>query len=292
MNQTIQELQHLHESRQRQQQDEPGQKSPLGDALERLAETLARRSAEFEAELDAAPLEGICQIHGCGQTLNRARSEENGKLAYDCPECTAAAKAAEIARRQSVAQIPTDIRHARFSNFNDKATPADNSKTPRQFAERFASLYRGEIRNLIVSGTPGIGKGHLAACVCNHRILKGVRGIHWVTAPNAFSAYHRAYNDNATADYIRYLVSRSLLVLDECALRELPKDGEQILFEIFDGRQKAGAQSILLSNAVKAELYAWLGERVIDRLRSGGGDFLWGEWESKRGTNLDAANSI
>lgn len=267
---------------------------PLAAALASLQAKMAEQSAAFESELDSAPLERPCATHPeIRAVFDRERSEEVGRVVYACARCDEAAAQRERFRRQSEIGIPSDVRNARFSNFDRTGKGiSGSSRTPAEFAEAAAKFARGEMRNLMLAGTPGIGKGHLAAAILNRLIDEGAKGLLWISAGKLFADYHAAYEDNSNAAYIAYLASRRILVLDECAFRDLPRDGEQILFELLDARQKRGNQTLILSNAVKQALYEWLGERVIDRLRSGGGDFLWGQWESKRGTDRDGANNL
>lgn len=80
-----------------------------------------------------------------------------------------------------------------------------------------------------------------------------------------------------------------LLILDELCLRDLPADGEEILFTLFDSRQKTARRTLCLGNKPAQETRLWLGDRISDRLRSGGVTFCYGAWQSMRGGAGDGA---
>jgi DNA replication protein DnaC len=187
--------------------------------------------------------------------------------------------------------IPFDVCGSTIDNFHldrPNVKTGEGFNSPSKFLE-FAEMHRcGEIRNLILAGTPGIGKGHLAAALAIEAIDAGKR-VAWIECARLFGSYHAAYATQSTDRVIEPLVSADLLVLDEICLRKLPEDGEEILFTVLDGRHKAKRQTILLGNKTAKETRAWLGERIRDRLNSGGLRFAFGEWDSMRGNDADGA---
>jgi DNA replication protein DnaC len=94
----------------------------------------------------------------------------------------------------------------------------------------------------------------------------------------------RKDSDRSESQVMDYYSNVGLLVLDEIGLRDnLPSDGEEILFDIIEGRKNAKRQTVLLGNKSAEETRAWLGERIRDRLISGGLKFCFGSWQSMRG---------
>lgn len=259
-------------------------------ALDQLLATIAAKSDQFAAKLASMPSERVCTVHpGRSATLNEEASYAAGKAVYRCPECVTTSAAARRERRILAAGIPSDVHHATLLNFH---TRRENVKleqgfvTPETFLQNALKFSKGEVRNLLLCGTPGIGKGHLAAALAIEAIDAG-ESVAWTDCAALFSAYHRAYADNRQKQVIGPYVQAALLVLDEVCLRDLPADGEEILFAIFDKRHKAALPSILLGNATAAKVRGWLGGRITDRLRTGGVAFCYGEWESMRGNGDD-----
>lgn len=259
-------------------------------SLSRLLTRIEAQSSAFEASLSALPSSKPCQRHP-SQTavLLIDRSWQDKRPVYGCPACADDVRAARRTRRIAATGIPADVRHATLANF-DTARPgiAAAYHTPAQFLEAARKLQDSEIRNLILCGKPGIGKGHLAAALAI-TFLDAGRTVAWTDCATLFQAYHEAYKTNTTARVIHHHATAALLVLDELGLRDLPADGEEILFAILDRRHKSALPTILMGNQPAEKTKQWLGGRITDRLRSGHCLLRYGEWESLRGKTGDGA---
>lgn len=262
-------------------------------ALDGLLDAIRAKSEAFMAMLDAQPQTRTCHIESHGfASLNHAASLEAAKPVYSCPMCEHEAMIARQMRRIEAAGIPADVRHATLANFvleRPGVKSGEGLVPPAKFREK-AEIFAAEgVRNLVLAGTPGIGKGHLAAALAILAITKG-QSVRWIECARLFSEYHRAYKQDRTDGVLDAYTRPALLVLDEIGLRDLPADGEEILFAILDARHKSGRQTILLGNKTAKESREWLGSRITDRLRSGGISFCYGEWESMRGKDQDGAD--
>ncbi|GAA5134030.1 hypothetical protein GCM10023213_04920 [Prosthecobacter algae] len=262
------------------------------EKLDRLLQKIAERTSEFEKQLDAEPQTLHCGMHGPDQRrLDRDASIQAARPVYTCPGCEQAKFEQRYLQRMEEAEIPADVRHATLENFRTDlpgVMPGRGHHTPVQFLEAARQFATGSLRNLIIAGTPGIGKGHLAAALARHEILLG-RRVRWIECARLFANFHRAYQTETGDALLTRYAAPSLLILDEVCLRDLPADGEEILFAILDRRHKAGRRSILLGNKPAQETRHWLGDRISDRLRSGGVTFCYGEWPSARGSTNDGA---
>jgi len=259
--------------------------------LDRLCATITAKSEAFERMLDACQQAILCDSHGTAAMLNREASRAAAEPVWTCPACEREKLAKRHAKRIEVAGIPADVRHATLENFgvNRPATKAsDGCVSPMKFLEAAKKFEAGEVRNVGFAGTPGIGKGHLAAALAISALARG-QSVAWVECARLFSVYHRSYKTDETELVTDKYAAAKLLVLDEICLRDLPADGEEILFSILDRRHKAGLQTIFLGNAPAEAIRKWLGSRIVDRLRSGGVAFCYGEWQSMRGGENDGA---
>jgi DNA replication protein DnaC len=260
-------------------------------ALDRLEATIRAKSEEFAAMLDAEPQKKACELHGTPAILNREASLAAAKPVWTCPACESERLAKRHAKRIEAAGIPADVRHATLENFSTDRAGVKTDKGfvgPEKFLAAARNFAAGQVRNVGFAGTPGIGKGHLAAALAIEA-LKGGKSVAWIECARLFAAYHRAYKTDETEAVTDRYASASLIVLDEICLRDLPADGEEILFGILDRRHKAGRQTIFLGNAPADAIRKWLGSRIVDRLRSGGVSFCYGEWQSMRGGENDGA---
>lgn len=260
--------------------------------MDKLWLSIKKRQDECNAALDALDPTRPCQTHaGAVSVLNRDASWGKAEGIYDCQLCQDENEAEERRLLIERSDVPSDVQHATLDNFKvDRSNVRAESgfMPPAAFLAAARRFQAGEIRNVVFAGTPGIGKGHLAGALAIEELDKGNR-IAWADCAGLFSDYHRAYKTGETEDLILHYATARLLVLDEICLRELPSDGEEILYAILDKRHKAGRRTILLGNKTAAESRKWLGSRISDRLRSGGIAFCYGEWDSMRGQEEDGS---
>jgi len=274
--------------------------TPLHDPLKSLTAAIERRHQRFLSDIARCPKTKSCHQHpDTIAEFDHDRTILNGAITYRCADCDRAAEEAQFVKIQNNCGVPYDVRHATFENFDYHRKPDHvDSCTPSDFLRAATSFTAGTFRNLILSGTCGIGKGHLGAAVINAAIAQkrvrpqGQLTAKWVTAHNLFSACHELYKTTGIEPLLHHYASRNLLVLDECAMAEMPRDGQRIFYEIIDRRQKQTDRVMLtlfLTNATVPALKQWLGAPAVDRLRSGGVKALWGSWPSARGTDIDRA---
>lgn len=260
-------------------------------ALDRLTATIQAKSEAFESMLDACQQSKPCPNHGTPAALNREASFAAAQPVWTCPTCEHEKLVKRHAKRIEAAGIPADVRHATLENFSTDRAGVKTEKGfvgPEKFLAAARNFAAGQVRNVGFAGTPGIGKGHLAAALAIEALKSG-KSVAWIECARLFAAYHRAYKTDETEAVTDRYASASLIVLDEICLRELPADGEEILFAILDRRHKAGLPTIFLGNAPAEAIRKWLGSRIVDRLRSGGVSFCYGEWQSMRGGENDGA---
>lgn len=261
--------------------------------LEQKLSGIFKRSEQFENELKSAP--DTIRCFRCGYATavkNDEKSWKAGMVAYDCPDCAEDDRQQRIGAAIERAGIPTDVRHATLENYTTSRPSIQTEAgqhSPVQFLEAARRFKLKGDRNLVLAGSVGIGKGHLAAALAKFFIEQHWK-VAWIECARLFRDYHRAYKDGTHEAIADRLGTVGLLVLDEICLRDLPADGEEILFSILDQRHKGGRPTILLANKPAAEIKAWLGDRITDRLRSGGVSFCYGEWESMRGRPTDSAH--
>jgi len=266
-------------------------------SVDRLLASIDAHGERTLARLAALPKTKDCETCGHPAYLdeNSLWSDESTKKAviivpveprYHCPACAEKRDQERFEQRLAALGIPPDVRRATLDNYRTDrpgAMTGTGYASPAKFLVCARMLAAGEIRNLVLSGTVGIGKGHLGAALCSLRLKEGKRAA-WIGCHKLFRDYHKAYESSSNDAVIAPLIRADLLVLDEIGLRDkLPSDGEEILFDIIEGRKNAKRQTVLLGNKSAEETRAWLGERIRDRLISGGLKFCFGSWQSMRG---------
>lgn len=273
--------------------DSSNYETPFAERLEQVIGAIARRSDEFQEQLNAMPQQVACSRHPAQiASLDHDASFKQAMPVYRCLVCDKEGSPSQqdITKFKLLAAgVPSDVIHASFDNFDTERTgviEADAYKTPQQFLEAAKSFAKGEARNLFLCGPPGIGKGHLASSVARKFIESG-RSVVWAECQKIFNEIHASYAISESERILRKYSRPDLLVLDEICFRTMPADGEEILFFILSPRYQNGMQTILLGNMQAWPTKQWLGARISDRLRSGGVRFMYGVWDSMRGGELD-----
>lgn len=267
---------------------ESGHVDPTG--LDAMLARIREKSEAFERHLSECPQTMPCPCGGTAK-LDVDASFKAQCSQYTCEKCEEKKAEQRFIALLDKACIPSDVRHATIENFQTNRQRINPKyQVPARFVEAAKEFLVKGKRNIILSGIPGIGKGHLAAAIAIHFIKLGWR-VAWIECARLFRDYHKAYENGSNESITDRLGTIALLVIDEICLRDLPADGEEILFAILDRRHKEGRPTVLMGNKPADEVRAWLGGRITDRLRSGGVIFCYGEWESMRGQATDGANS-
>jgi DNA replication protein DnaC len=105
------------------------------------------------------------------------------------------------------------------------------------------------------------------------------------TVADFSAAVRECYKDGAKhteKQVMQRYTKPDLLVLDEVGASSGSDHEKQILFEAMNERYNNVLPTVLISNLTQADITAYLGERIMDRMREGGGKLLRLDWESYR----------
>jgi DNA replication protein DnaC len=133
-------------------------------------------------------------------------------------------------------------------------------------------------------GNMGTGKTHLAVGLIRHATRTLAVSAKYITAPALFSRIRASYNSRSEteADILAELINTPLLVLDEIGVGKGSDNELNVTYSLLGQRYDACRPTIIISNLMSDDLKAWLGERVVDRLRETSPVVLF-NWESYRG---------
>lgn len=220
-------------------------------------------------------------------------------LASSCPTCQAAQAAHEAERAQ---REQTDAERRRIeANFQRAGIPPrfqaklfgnyEAADEQQQRAKRVAMAYAeawADVRQrgtcLIFSGSPGTGKTHLACAIANAVISAGASAL-FTTVSDALRSIKRSYDRDADiteAQAIHALVEPALLILDEVGADLGTDHSKTLLFDIINKRYENIRPTIVLTNLDLPALREYLGDRIMDRMREGGGKAVVFNWASRR----------
>ncbi|OAD17272.1 DNA replication protein DnaC [Achromobacter insolitus] len=246
-------------------------------ALFNVEQSLQR--CDRHGEYKAYSIKG--HVSGCPTCIKeqqeREASEAHAKWLVELRQ----RRASELLGR---AAIPPRFADRTLANFLPHAEgPSMALEIARDFADHFRDhLTTG--RSLVFCGGVGAGKTHLAVGICQEVIKQDLVAVFSsvLAAVRSIKDTYRKGSELTEAEAIQNLVEPDLLVLDEVGVQFGSDTEKMYLFEVINGRYQELKPTIVISNLAIEPLKNYLGERVIDRLREGGGRMVVFDWPSYR----------
>ena len=236
--------------------------------------------------IDAKRFElGFCEHHGWFAA--GIKSPGGSRWFPGCPRCLAEAR---IKKLFGQSMIPRRFESKRFSNYEvsgeRQRQALESSRTfVRELKENWFSG-----RTLVLIGTPGTGKTHLA-CAVGHEAIKQGRTVLYTTVTRLLEDIKSSWNDKdrSVKNVIARYVSVDLLILDEIgAFRGISEREKDYLFEVINARYEQMKPMIAVSNLRLSgadSIEAYLEERSFDRLCEQARLVVF-DWESYRRKSL------
>lgn len=216
-----------------------------------------------------------------------------------CPDCTKEQEDRETLMKKRIeaeaverrtqallqrAGIPQRFKDCSLANY---VAENEGQKNALSKARWFVDTIKDRVAEgtgMIFTGQAGTGKTHLSTAIANAIIPLGYSAV-FITASDAMRSIKRTYDPSSLmteSDAIDALVAPALLILDEIGMQNRTDHEKQLMFEIINKRYERVKPTILLSNLSSADLKEFLGERIMDRMRQGGGRMIGFEWDSFR----------
>jgi DNA replication protein DnaC len=223
-----------------------------------------------------------------------------GRFWSGCPVCRAETEAEEKAkkdaeeaeqrvrnweRRLGQSGIPPRFQDRTLENFVAENEAQQKALT---FAKSYADEFNEALktgRSALFVGKPGTGKTHLAAGIGMNLLKKG-HPVLFMTVMRAIRRVKDTWGkgrDESETEAIAAMVEPHLLILDEVGVQFGSDFEKNLIFDIINERYENRLPTILMSNLPTAEVRAYLGDRVFDRMKEDGGARIVFDWESHRG---------
>lgn len=218
----------------------------------------------------------------CKQCADEHEAEERARQAELMIENQRRAWQQKIGR----AGIPERFRDRDLASYVAKTDGQRRAlKFAQSYAEGFDKVSRSGQSALFI-GKPGTGKTHLAIGIALHVMREHKRNALFLTVMRAIRGIKETWrkdSEMSEADAIEDLVFPDLLILDEVGIQFGSEAEKLLLFDVLNERYERRRPTLMLSNLTAPEVAAYLGERVMDRLREDGGQVVVFDWASHRG---------
>lgn len=217
-------------------------------------------------------------------------------LQTGCPACGREARAKEQAREADRRAMHERVTIAKLfsgsgipERFQDRRLSTYRATSPAQqraldIAQRYVDTEEAGA-SLVFCGKPGTGKTHLACGIAAALMERGMSAMFRtvLAAVRHIKDTYRRDSARSESDAIDDLLRPDLLILDEIGVQTGSEHEKMLLFEVINERYQRKRSTVLISNLNRDELTAYLGERIMDRFREGGGIVAF-DWASYRGT--------
>lgn len=171
--------------------------------------------------------------------------------------------------RQSIlasSDLPSEYLAKTFQNF---IMQDDNHQKIFEF---LFGLLDGHHKSVLLYGTTGVGKTHLAAATINEAARRGIV-CRYVKESTILNEIKGAFSTGGVEAVVQKFSRYPLLVIDEIDKAPESEYNADVLFGIYDNRVSNGRKTILIGNLTGKEFKAHYPEPIRSRLAEGGSSF-------------------
>lgn len=260
----------------------------VGDFMPDFIASMERQRAKWAAfcdeirpQFEAAPESRACKHHPSTmrpklfeETCQKSRMEGEFRPQYaPCPDCKgyeAQERLREFWRKRG---LPERVIDATFDTFT-----ADTDGRALARASAMEWIKRNGLF-LMLRGTPGTGKGHIAAAC-----LKAQGNGLWLTHAKMLAEMRESYSLHTTQFVLSVWQECECLVIDELGVSPGGKDEEAMFYQVISERYDKRRATIFTTNKTSDDYKAVLGYRLVDRITEDCTTivFSWESWRAKK----------
>lgn len=150
----------------------------------------------------------------------------------------------------------------------EKSVDTEHLKMAKNYAEHFRE-FKQKGKGLLLYGTVGTGKSHMAACVANKLIDDGYKVLmtNFATMVNILQS-----SFDGKQEYINGLNRYALLIIDDLGAERKSDFMQEQVFNIIDARYRSGLPMIITTNLTMKQLtepmdigFARIYDRILER---------------------------
>jgi len=158
------------------------------------------------------------------------------------------------------------------TDVSPKKLMMQNYNICRKFADNFGDT---SLKNLLISGTVGVGKTFMCACIANELIRKGIPVL-YLSSTDIFNIITASrmgkFAEIANGPQISDLINAELLIIDDLGTESLTESRNSEFLEILNKKKeicgKRPCHIIISTNLTQREIYKRYSERIGSRLFS------------------------
>ena len=163
------------------------------------------------------------------------------------------------------------LSHLTFENFSPSGNPKAKFSTPQEIAtlagalqvcEDFSQKLDGWV---LLEGSYGCGKTHLAAAVANEAVRRGVPTL-FITVPDLLDSLRFAFSSTETTFEARFedIRNAKLLVMDDFGTHNATSWAQEKLFQIINYRYINKLLTVITTNLILDEIESRIRSRLQD----------------------------
>lgn len=249
-----------------------------------------RSKFEFDANGVAVSYKGYpinsfvkCSKHGMQPDTYRVEYESGHVDVFGFPiGCIECEREHLISKKVGGALIPLRYQNKTIESFELKTEEQKKSfKIVKEFNDNLdESLSVG--RCLILSGSPGTGKTHLACGIARNVALSG-RSAMFTTVQKLIRRVRNSWGTKEEQSTLDAFIDLDLLIIDEVGVQAGSDNEQHILFDVINSRYENERSTIIITNCDINGIRRYLGDRIVDRFRENGGRLIQFAGKSYRG---------
>ena len=158
--------------------------------------------------------------------------------------------------------------------FGRKKTARENMERVSDICMEFAHHFPSRVKNLLLTGDPGLGKTFLSACIAREVSEKGF-SVYYDTAIHVFSRFEKnkfsrdrqEEEDESAAQDVERVLRCDLLILDDLGTELASSFIESTFYQIINKRLQDEKSTIISTNLNPQELGNRYGAAAFSRIR-------------------------
>ncbi|WP_369788498.1 ATP-binding protein [Rouxiella sp. WC2420] len=230
--------------------------------------------------LKPAHVEAHCKT---GSELMAWQQEEGLKASRLVADQNRQARIEKILGRSGIQPLHRDC------GFKNYLAETEDQQQALALAKSYLRDFGNTHGGFVFSGNVGTGKNHLATAIVRSLITKN-KAAAIITVAELCQKFRSTFDKSSPlkeADLMRDICRLDLLVLDEVGVQKTANNDFEInlLSQIIDRRQLQLKPTGMLTNLNHSEMFALLGDRIMDRQTNGGMwvPFTWNSFRSRKG---------